>query len=374
MMRYFVFFVILMAFYTASGQTGSISGTVVDAVTGEPLPFANVFISNTTRGTTTQPDGAFLIDDVPFGAVQLVVSFVGYNHLTLSFDFTETSHLINTIQLEPSLQELTAIDVVSKKDKKWERQLGRFSRVFLGDTEFSRQCQIMNPWVIEFEEDRENGLVAKAVAPIEIENHALGYRIFYHLRLFTADAYAFFFTGETRFEEMEVSDAQQTDRWMKNRIIAYKGSTRHLFQAMLFEYIQAGQLAAEGFTLFQEKFPREGAIVRHPDLARTKKEILVPYALEELVGPSYRTGLYRIALHGKIEVHYNRQLGAPKNTIYNDTLSEVSWLQVHEGFIDVTKTGINQRPEQLLVSGAMSQGWIAMMLPGDYAPQGNENP
>ncbi|MEQ8531653.1 MAG: hypothetical protein RIB86_07360, partial [Imperialibacter sp.] len=66
-------------------------------------------------------------------------------------------------------------------------------------------------------------------------------------------------------------------------------------------------------------------------------------------------------------------LGVPKNTIYNDTLVEVSWLEVKEGYVDVTKTGLNQQPDQLLVSGAMSQGWVAMMLPNDYDPA-NNNP
>ncbi|CAD5259417.1 MULTISPECIES: carboxypeptidase-like regulatory domain-containing protein [unclassified Imperialibacter] len=353
------------------GQTGSLSGRVVDASTEEPLPFANVFISSTTLGSTTALDGSFLIERVPFGAVRLVVSYVGYQNQTFNFDFTESSNLSVPIALEPALEELAAVEVASKKDKKWERKLSKFTKVFLGDTEFSKRCRILNPWVLEFAEDKDKGLVATASQPVEIENQALGYKVFYHLRLFNANSTYFFFTGETRFEEMTPADEQQKSQWIKNRVIAFKGSTRHLFLAILYEYIQKGQLQQEGFALHQEKFPREGPIVRHPDLEKTKKEILIDYPMENLMGASYRTGLYRILLNGKVEVHYKRELGVPKNTIYNDTLAEVSWLEVKEGYIDVTKTGLNQKPDQLLVSGAMSQGWVAMMLPNDYDPASN---
>jgi hypothetical protein len=368
----FLFAVFFLSYsLITAAQTGSLSGRVVDASTEEPLPFANVFISSTTLGATTVLDGSFLIERVPFGSVQLVVSYVGYKHQTFNFDFTESSNLSTAIALEPALEELTAIEVASKKDKKWERNLSKFTKVFLGDTEFSKQCKILNPWVLEFAEDKDKGLVATANTPVEIQNQALGYKVFYHLWLFNANSTNFFFTGETRFEEMSPADEQQKSQWVKNRVIAFKGSTRHLFLAILYEYIQKGQLHQEGFSLLQEKFSREGAIVRQPDLARTKKEILIDYPMENLVGASYRTGLYRILLNNKVEVHYKRELGVPKNTIYNDTLVEVSWLEVKEGYVDVTKTGLNQQPEQLLVSGAMSQGWVAMMLPNDYDPNSN---
>ena len=46
----FIFFV-LMAFIPAIGQKGYLRGTVVDSKTFKPLPFASVYINNTTIGS-----------------------------------------------------------------------------------------------------------------------------------------------------------------------------------------------------------------------------------------------------------------------------------------------------------------------------------
>jgi hypothetical protein len=42
-------------------QTGSISGTVKDAETGEPLSFCNVFVNNTILSTAADMDGKFAL-------------------------------------------------------------------------------------------------------------------------------------------------------------------------------------------------------------------------------------------------------------------------------------------------------------------------
>lgn len=60
-------------------QTITISGTIVDAVTGEPIIGANVLVKGTTNGTSTDFDGKFSLE-APAGAT-LVVSYIGYvNH------------------------------------------------------------------------------------------------------------------------------------------------------------------------------------------------------------------------------------------------------------------------------------------------------
>ena len=43
-------------------QTITISGTIVDAVTGEPVIGANVLVKGTTNGTSTDFDGKFSLD------------------------------------------------------------------------------------------------------------------------------------------------------------------------------------------------------------------------------------------------------------------------------------------------------------------------
>lgn len=79
-MRLFSF--ILLFTFTAimsAQDVGSIAGSLTDKdYNNEPLPFANVLIKDTTKGTTTDFDGNFLIDNVPVGTYIVEFSFVGY--------------------------------------------------------------------------------------------------------------------------------------------------------------------------------------------------------------------------------------------------------------------------------------------------------
>ncbi|MDQ7041407.1 MAG: TonB-dependent receptor [Rhodothermus sp.] len=59
-------------------NTGKLSGRVVDASTGEPLPGANVFLEGTTLGTSTDVNGGYTIFEIPPGTYTVVASFVGY--------------------------------------------------------------------------------------------------------------------------------------------------------------------------------------------------------------------------------------------------------------------------------------------------------
>ncbi|WKN42107.1 TonB-dependent receptor [Tunicatimonas pelagia] len=57
---------------------GSITGQVIDAVTGDPLPGASVFIKGTNVGSSTDLTGEYLIRKVPEGAQTIVVNYLGY--------------------------------------------------------------------------------------------------------------------------------------------------------------------------------------------------------------------------------------------------------------------------------------------------------
>ena len=59
-------------------QTGTITGTVVDAQTGEPLPGVNVVVQGTQQGAATDDQGQYRISEVEAGTYTLQASFVGY--------------------------------------------------------------------------------------------------------------------------------------------------------------------------------------------------------------------------------------------------------------------------------------------------------
>lgn len=66
-----------------AGTTGKISGRVVDATTGEPLPGTNVVISNTMMGAAADMDGYYTILNVPPGLYNLSAMAIGYTKITI---------------------------------------------------------------------------------------------------------------------------------------------------------------------------------------------------------------------------------------------------------------------------------------------------
>ena len=63
---------------SAVAQTGTISGTVTAASSGETLPGANVVIVGTEKGSSTDANGQFSITGVTPGTYTLRASFIGY--------------------------------------------------------------------------------------------------------------------------------------------------------------------------------------------------------------------------------------------------------------------------------------------------------
>jgi len=62
---------------TMTAQKVTVTGQVLDSVSGEGVPFAGVFVKGTTTGVSTDDEGRFSIDVVQGGA-ELLISSIGY--------------------------------------------------------------------------------------------------------------------------------------------------------------------------------------------------------------------------------------------------------------------------------------------------------
>lgn len=68
-----------MISYCAVAQTGELAGIVYDAeIKGSGLPFADVYIKGTTKGTNTDMEGKFTLTNIDPGTYTVGISFVGY--------------------------------------------------------------------------------------------------------------------------------------------------------------------------------------------------------------------------------------------------------------------------------------------------------
>jgi len=84
----------------AFGQQVTVTGTVTDRVTGEPLPGVNVVLSGTTTGISTDIDGKYSLN-VPSGNVKLIFTYIGYNTEEVN---TNGSQTINVALQEDNTQ------------------------------------------------------------------------------------------------------------------------------------------------------------------------------------------------------------------------------------------------------------------------------
>lgn len=99
----------------SNAQNRTITGTVLDASFGDPVPGATVLIKGTTRGTATDLDGKFSLP-IQSGDQILVVSFVGYlaQEVEIGNQSTFTINLAEDVQ---SLQEAVVIGYGSQDRK-----------------------------------------------------------------------------------------------------------------------------------------------------------------------------------------------------------------------------------------------------------------
>jgi hypothetical protein len=106
----------------AENQTQVIRGTIVDEVTGYPLPGANVILLETDPpvGTTTDLDGHFALKDIPLGRQSIEVRYVGYeSKLIPNLLLTSAKEVVLDIRLTEKVTEFEEVTVkaFSRKDK-----------------------------------------------------------------------------------------------------------------------------------------------------------------------------------------------------------------------------------------------------------------
>ena len=87
-----------------------IRGVVKDSISGEPIPFVNIWVENETIGTTSEADGSFFLEASK--EKNIVISVLGYEKKTIK------GSEISLVNLKPTTYELNEIVVLNKKQSK----------------------------------------------------------------------------------------------------------------------------------------------------------------------------------------------------------------------------------------------------------------
>lgn len=234
-----------------------ISGCVTSA-DKNPLFRATVYLNNTTIGTTTNSQGIFTLQGVPTGSYDLIVSFIGFKTQVIPIYIQQ-----DKTQMGVCLQRevKTIPEVVINAWNQNANYLHDFEVLFLGSDKNAEKCRILNPEALFFQYDTKGEtLLAKANKILEIENNALGYKIYYDLKYF---AYDFkerhvVYYGNVKFKNLATKNRRRRMNWQQNRMRAYLSSMRFFMKSLLEK-----KLSDNGFDVRQLIRPEESDTGSH---------------------------------------------------------------------------------------------------------------
>ena len=104
----------------AFGQTGSIRGRVSEANENIPLAGADIRIKGTSQGTMTDDQGIFVLQNVPIGEINLLVSYLGYKPLKKTIKIEAGHESSVDFYLE---QKILSTDEVVVTSTRYEKHL-----------------------------------------------------------------------------------------------------------------------------------------------------------------------------------------------------------------------------------------------------------
>ena len=355
-------------------DAGPLTGRVVEAGTGAPLVGVNVFIAETTIGTTTDGAGRFEIRSLPARRTfDLVASMIGFETAVRPL---RRDPLPFTLTLLPKTIQLGEVEVVSS-NRAWQENLTRFVQLLFSSTENAAQCTLQNPEVLDLAV-RDGILEAHARTPLDIENRALGYRLQFHDLELTGHEDRLQWGGALQFIEMD--DAKQRRKWEKNRRKAYAGSPRHFLAALI-----AGTALDEGFTAFH--VDRPGHLDQRIPVRETGIASIYFDDTRPVLTPGPTPATRRLSFDGALLVLYNEEAEPRRYVDYQQRRElrdvtrgeetagrlhrrdyQVSWLVLEGTYLVVDTDGHEYGPGTLRRYGFWAWERMGEMLPFDYRP------
>lgn len=241
---------LLVVFSNSSEAQNTLKGRVIEYSTETPIPYASIFLTNTTLGITADEQGEFTLS-IPDGSYNVLVRMLGYEPLTFSINTNRLPKKGFQVQLNSEDQELEEIDVEEERDPIWYRNLELFKKYFLGTSKNGQSVQIENEKDLLLDrESHPDILQVSAKNPIQLDNPNLGYHVEFLLVDFEYDfkKETILYKGYPLFIPYEDVKRAKAKKFQKNRGLAYRGSLQHLIHCL---YL--GVSEEEGYVLQKMK-------------------------------------------------------------------------------------------------------------------------
>lgn len=170
---FFVMIIFLNGLF-AQPANNKLIGRVTVAGSGEPLIGVNIYLNNSTIGTTTNEEGFYKLK-IPDGRFELVVSIIGFQPESRFIDINNSSFKQLDFALKEKVYEINQVKIEDQFSDEWYKKLKVFKTYLLGKNEFSSQCKINNEKDIYFSGEYNSIFTVHSYNPLNIRNYALGY-------------------------------------------------------------------------------------------------------------------------------------------------------------------------------------------------------
>ena len=381
-MKYLTALVVACNFlFAQANQKAYIYGNIIDAETLEPIPYANIFISNSSIGTASDKDGFFALLDLPPGRYEIIASVIGYELLKANVRILQNSKRNFRFEMYKHPIEMDEVVVRGKTSRKRRRQLDHFRKNFLGTSKNGKNSYIKNEEVIQFERVGSL-LLAYANEPLEIINNGLGYKIYYVLDEYQQTPREIKFVGYPYFFEQIPASYQDSVDWVDNRKITYLGSLRHFLTTICKNFeVTEGDTSDRISVLDVEDIKGFRVKATYGDTTFIEEEgfyvLRLYYPLgEDKVGQRTLTNVNKYLSKSKndnelnlhfpdyLEVKYDYKYYSTENNEEKNILA--SWITMTCDTTTLDKQGRYFDKYAIKTEGLWSWARVADMLPFDY--------
>lgn len=354
MQRFLILLFAVLCIPSAVAAQFTVTGTVLDSTSREPLNAASVFCQNTTLGTATNKQGEFSLT-LKSGGYDLIFSYTGYKTQTIRVSENNKLEVLLTKE-DKSLGEVVLKNSNEVTDG-WTKYGDFFTEYFIGSTPNAGKCVLTNPEVLKFYfYKRSNKLKVLATDAIQITNHALGYNIRYQL-----DSFVYYYNtkinsyrGYCLFTEMEGTDSLKRV-WTAARNQAYLGSKLQFMRSY-----------------YDSTVKEDGWIIDMLDEFNDKKFNKVTDIYDTTYyGSLDSTGQIEIWYPRKISITYTKKkpepeylkkMGLPKTVPY-----QISYIDIRES-IAITENGYYYEQKDWVNQGYWTWKNLGDLLPYDFLP------
>ena len=122
-MQYLLFSIFFLSgLLFSQSNTASINGFVRDDASGEPISYANIFLSNSSIGAATNSDGYFVMSGIPLGLYEVNATMIGYAVFKEDVDLSYGEAVRLEIRLKEEAIKGTEVLVTAERQK-FERSM-----------------------------------------------------------------------------------------------------------------------------------------------------------------------------------------------------------------------------------------------------------